>query len=153
MKRTLIVVSNRSTISYVWAIEHAIRLRNLGVEVSLLDLSRLEGKYISRRIRWWVDLLSYKNSLPRILSMIADRNSFNLISWKDLKSKDIETEIDLTKNLLFENTLRSQFSKWFGSSAITLRDIPMRIVKREIKSFEMSYNIVNDILNRNDFDD
>ena len=153
MKRTLIVVSNRSTISYVWAIEHGMRLRNLGVEVSLLDLAGLEGRYISRRIRWWVDLLSYKNSMPRMLSIIADKNSFNLISWKDLKSKDIETEIDLTKNLLFENTLRSQFSKWFGSSAITLRDIPKRIVKREIKSFEMSYNIVNNILNRNDFDD
>ena len=65
MSHKLVVIPNRSNYVLAWCLEYAINLKSLGHAVDLLDISRLNARYIQKPNRWFIDNASSKKRTAR----------------------------------------------------------------------------------------
>ncbi len=134
----LIVIPNRSNYVLAWCLEYALYLRRNGTHVDILDVSRFSSRYIEKSNRWLIDNLStkYLSSRGRFLKRFSLENGFELL--KSSSGTNICSfcgPLSSAGDVYFQTALRSSYSRWFGSSEITVDDIPLNIVKAEKIAF------------------
>ncbi len=150
MQRILVVNSNRSSITYSWSLDYARRKKEAGHDVFFLDASKLSGYYLLNRLRWSLDILSYKNSFPKFANSFCRNNHIHYIRFtrnqyriKHVANKDI---LDLN------DVLRSQFSLWYGSQSVNTEEIPKKMLQSEVQSYKSTRLVVSKIIDENNIE-
>ncbi len=154
ISRKIVVIPNRSNYVLAWCLEYAINLKSLGFAVDLLDISRLNARYIQKPNRWFIDNTSSKKRTARRKFIRDICNEFGLIDLtssiprtskarKDFFSQDTQE--------YFHTAVRSSYARWFGSADIEISDIPETLFEYEKLSFIRINDVVSKLLKNNDY--
>lgn len=154
MTRKLVVIPNRSNYVLAWCLEYAINLKSLGFTVDLLDMSRLNARYIQKPNRWLIDNASSRKSTARKKSIKHICNEFGLTDLTSSISLTSKVQRDFASQDIqeyFYTAVRSSYARWFGSSDIEISDIPETLFEYEKLSFIRIYDQVSKLLKLNDY--
>ena len=142
-KSKIIVIPNRSNYVLAWCLEYAIYSRKQGFLVDIVDVSRLNARYLEKPNRWVIDSHSSKrrSSREKYIKKICKEhgivNLTNLINWR----VGFESKVMNQKTRSYFNVaVRSSYARWYGSSDILVDNIPPSLLAYE----EMSFNLVHD---------
>lgn len=151
-KKILIVIPDWGLAWNIYCIEYAISLRELGVSVSILDLSHLNVAFAKRR---WLKLIlrvveknrlsTIKRSLFKAYSIVNLKSNFR-ISKNKLESVNVNEEF-------FRLAMASKYSHYTGKRETFLADIDPALVQFERVIFKKVLVILDRLLGEDIFDE
>lgn len=154
--KTLIVIPNRSNYVLAWCLEYALYLRQKGVEVDLLDVSKHNSRYIGSPSRWLIDNLSVSRKSSRgkfLADFCMEHGLRDLTNTQEHAEVSEKNYLSKSENIYFETALRSNYSRWFGSSDIRVQDVPVDIRDLERVTFVRVLDLVISIARREKYDE
>ena len=134
-RHVLIVIPDWGVVWNAYCIEYASKLSNLGIEVTILDLSNLNPLIIKRVIWHFILKLSQKNSLTAIKRKVfkAKHVKYISISSRDVLKADFEKETE--RYAIFLNAMASKYSSTTGRRDTQLSEINSEVVELERQFF------------------
>ena len=154
MSHKLVVIPNRSNYVLAWCLEYAINLKSLGHAVDLLDISRLNARYIQKPNRWFIDNASSKKRTARkksVRDICIEFGLRDLTSSISLSSKVHKHFVSQDMQDYFHTAVRSSYARWFGSADIEISDIPETLFNYEKLSFIRINEEVSKVLKNTEY--
>jgi hypothetical protein len=130
-EKVLIVIPDWGLAWNVYCLEYAVELAQLGVDVSVLDLSIFNPKIFKKRFWRLILNLVQKNRLRDIKRRICKTYDIKIVSLRSPRVRDTSKSLSDERENIFRSAMASKYSDLTGRRDTKLSEIGIEIVNLE----------------------